>query len=100
MARFGTTWYKLPLKGQTANSCNTTKIGRYARRSTDRYFNQLEKGARISMRKFSENKFTFNAILLLFALAMTCNASTGVLQSNANSHTLTAATQGKVAVQK
>ena len=42
----------------------------------------VKKGAHNSMQRFLENKLAFAAILLLFALAMVCNATIGNSQSN------------------
>jgi hypothetical protein len=45
------------------------------------------------MQRFLENKLAFAAILLLFALAMVCNATIGNSQSNSKDWNLRAAVQ-------
>ena len=52
------------------------------------------------MQRFFENKLAFAAILLLFALAMVCNATIGGSQSKANDWTVTAANQMNQLVKK
>jgi hypothetical protein len=54
------------------------------------------------MQRFFENKLAFAAILLLFVLAMVCNATMGNSQSKVHDWTVTiaAAHQGKTVIQK
>jgi hypothetical protein len=52
------------------------------------------------MQRFFENKLTFAAILLLFALAMVCNATVGGSQSKDDDWLMTAATRNSAVVQK
>jgi hypothetical protein len=66
----------------------------------DRENNVSEKGSMNSMQRFFENKLAFAAILLLFALAMVCNATIGGSQSKANDWTITAATHSNQVVSK
>src|ERR1700744_4626373 len=58
-----------------------------------------KKGARKQMQRFLENKLAFAAILLLFALAMVCNATIGESHSKATRWNISA-TQGNHGVQK
>jgi hypothetical protein len=52
------------------------------------------------MQRFFENKLTFAAILLLFALAMVCNATVDRSQPKDIDWLITAATQNSRVVQK
>ena len=52
------------------------------------------------MQRFFENKLAFAAILLLFALAMVCNATVDSSQPGDNSWLITATTQNNRVVQK